>query len=115
VVFCVFFQGVGILLLLLAKTMPLVWIFAVVFGFSMGGQLALEPLIAGHFFGLRAFGSIFGTFAMAGAMGTAFGPIIAGKIYDSQGDYHWAFLGSIAACMIACIIFLTLKRPLYSD
>jgi sugar phosphate permease len=109
--FCFALQAFGIIILLFAKSMAVVWIFAVVFGFAMGGQLALQPIIAGYFFGLRSFGTIYGIILMAGAMGTATGPIIAAMIYDTAGSYFYAFSGCLAAALLASITVFVIRRP----
>jgi MFS family permease len=109
--FCFALQALGILILLFAKSMTVVWIFAVVFGFSMGGQLALQPIMVGYFFGLRSFGTIYGIVLMAGAVGTATGPILAAMIYNAAGSYFYAFSSCVAAALVASIMVITMRRP----
>lgn len=109
--FCFALQALGILILLFAKSMAMVWVFAVVFGFSMGGQLALQPIIVGYFFGLRSFGTIYGIVLMAGAVGTATGPILAAMIYSAAGSYFYAFSSCVAAALMASLMVITLRRP----
>ena len=55
-------------------------------------------------------GAIYGLIAMAGALGTAIGPIAAGKIYDLSGSYHWAFAGCMGACALAATAFICSRR-----
>ncbi|MFC1895529.1 MFS transporter [Thermodesulfobacteriota bacterium] len=103
-------QGVGILILLYAKSMPLVWVYAVVFGFSMGGQLALAPLLIVEFFGIGSFGTLYGVISLASAIGAAMGPVLGGLAYDLLGSYFNAFLGCVAACVVASVLIFT-ARP----
>ena len=111
VIFCIVFQGIGILFLLFAKSMPLVWVYALVFGFSMGGHMALQPLLVAHFFGLSSYGSIYGIISMIGALGSSLGPVTAGKMYDILGHYQWTFLVCCMACAVACVGLLSARRP----
>jgi MFS family permease len=110
-VFCFTLQALGIILLLFAKSMAMVWIFVVVFGFAMGGQLCLQPLIVGHFFGLRSFGTIYGVILMAGAIGTATGPILAALAYAAAGSYYGAFAGCVATSLLASALISASRRP----
>ena len=43
--------------------------------------------LAAKYFGLRNFGALFGVLVMALSLGTAFGPLAAGAIFDHYGDY----------------------------
>ena len=108
---CFTLQAFGTLLLLFTQSMIMVWVFVFVFGFSMGGQIALQPLVVGQFFGLASFGTIYGIIAMAGAIGSATGPVIAGLAYDSSGSYNWVFLGCVVASLMAVVsIFLSRRQ-----
>ncbi len=111
-VFCFALQGLGIVLLLFAQSMAMVWLFVIVFGFSMGGQLCLQPLLVGHFFGLQSFGTIYGVVLMAGAIGTATGPILAALAYDVAGNYFFAFACCVAATLLASGLVLASRHPL---
>ena len=111
-VFCFALQAFGIIPLIFAKSMIMVWIFVMVFGFSMGGQLALQPLLVAYFFGLRAFGTIYGIVLMAGAVGTASGPVLAAMIYDAAGSYQYAFMSCFAAALLASVLVLSSRRPM---
>ncbi len=102
-IICAVMQGVGILILLFAHAMPLVWVYAVFFGFCMGGHLALQPLMVGHFFGIGSFGTIYGIVGMAGAFGSAAGPVLAGMAFDLFGTYQGIFTGCIGLSFMAAI------------
>jgi MFS family permease len=84
---------------------------AAVFGFSYGGVTTLFPALVGDFFGRIAVGAIVGfIFAMAGSP-AAFGPFIAGYIYDATGSYHAAFVLSASANLAALALLFALKKP----
>ncbi|MGO9266771.1 MAG: MFS transporter [Candidatus Binataceae bacterium] len=84
---------------------------AAVFGFSYGGVTALFPALVGDFFGRLAVGAIVGfIFAVAGSP-AAFGPLIAGYLYDATKSYAVAFELSAALNLAALLLLFFLKRP----
>ena len=67
--------------------------------------------LAGDMFGMRSLGRIMGWLGVAWFFGAAIGPLIGGIIYDTYGNYLFAFLIS-AICMLAVILLLAiLARP----
>jgi len=84
---------------------------AAVFGFSYGGVTALFPALVGDFFGRLAVGAIVGfIFAVAGSP-AAFGPLIAGYLYDATKSYGAAFELSAALNLAALLLLFFLKKP----
>lgn len=108
---CCAMQALGILVLLFTWSVEMVWLFAIVFGFSMGGQMALQPLIVRYFFGFRSFGIMYGIALMASTIGEASGPVLAAMIYDTFGSYHWAFLSCLVAALVASFLIFIARRP----
>ena len=91
--------------------LSLLYLSAGVFGFSYGGVTALFPALVGDFFGRVAVGAIVGfIFAMAGSP-AAFGPLIAGYIYDATHSYHAAFELSAVLNVAALLLIFLLKKP----
>lgn len=84
---------------------------AAVFGVSYGGATTLFPAIVGDFFGRLAVGAIVGfIFALAGST-AAFGPLVAGYIYDATGQYSAAFVLSAVLNLAGLVLLLFLKKP----
>ncbi|MBN1664064.1 MAG: MFS transporter [Deltaproteobacteria bacterium] len=110
-VFCFALQAFGILILLFAESMTLIWVFVIIFGFAMGGQYALQPLVSVYFFGLRSFATIYGVVYMSSSIGSAAGPLAAAFLYDKTGSYRYAFAACVAAALLASIIMLSIKKP----
>ena len=108
-------QALGILILVFTQTMTHVWIFVIVFGFAMGGQIALQALVVGEFFGLASYGTILGVISLISATGTALGPFIAGLLYTLFNTYFWTFLGCVLASLLALISILTSKHPMKNE
>jgi MFS family permease len=82
---------------------------AFAFGFAYGGTSALFPAIVGDLFGRASAGSIVGcVFMLAGSM-AAWGPLVAGAVYDATGSYTMAFRLAAAANLIAAAIVAAIR------
>lgn len=98
-------QAVSFVLFAVAGGLGMLWIAALVFGFSYGGGVTLLPPLCADLFGRAHVASVVGTiFAMAGAP-AAVGPFVAGWLYDSTGGYEAAFV--ISAGLNAVALALT--------
>ena len=94
----------------LVHGLPSLYLVALGFGFSYGAVSTLFPAIVGDFFGRKQAGSLVGfLFALAGSM-AAWGPLVAGAIYDATGAYTRAFLLSAASNGVA-LVLLAFARP----
>jgi len=83
---------------------------ASLFGFSYG-VTAIFPALIGDFFGRSEVGAIVGFItALAGAP-AAFGPLLAGYIYDVSHSYTAAFELSAALNIAALLLLFLLKQP----
>jgi MFS family permease len=108
---CFLLQALAFLGFTMSTGLSLLYPAAAIFGFSYGGVTALFPAIIGDFFGRTAVGAIVGfIFALAGSP-AAFGPLIAGYVYNVTGSYHIAFLLSAALNAAALLLLFLLKKP----
>ena len=106
----------AIFYLTLALAIPLLFLhhhvravqaFAILFGFAMGADYMLIPLVAVDCFGLAALGKILALVIMADSLGQTFGPVMAGRIFDLRHSYDLAWLIITAAGILgAGAIFL---------
>ncbi len=62
------------------------------YGIGVGAPVALVPMLAAESFGLRSFGTLTGLIGIFGMLGTATGPMFAGRIFDVSGGYVPAFI-----------------------
>ncbi len=87
------------------------YVFAVIFGFGMGADYMMIPLITAECFGLRSLGRIMGVIITTDSLGQAFAPVIVGHIYDVSKSYDWAFalLTAMAGCGALAIALV--KKP----
>lgn len=103
--------------LILALAIPLLffasypiaaWTFALVFGFAMGADYMLIPLVTAECFGLTTLGKLLAIIIMANSLGQWLGPWMAGVIFDATHSYNvaWAIVtvgGVLGAYLIYSI------------
>jgi len=92
----------------------LICLFALIFGFSIGGFSTLESVLVAQFFGLQAHGAIFGMVFLCDSAGSTFGPVFGGLIYEFFGNYDLCFqIGLLLAGinMLLILILLLFHRP----
>lgn len=111
ILICYGIQALAIFLLLLTQTPLMVWVYAALFGFGMGGIVVLIPLVVSHYWGLHSYGVILGVLWVANAMGGALGTYSSGLIYDIMGHYQWALYLFAAAYLMGIGAFLMAGKP----
>jgi len=88
--------------------------FAIVFGFAMGADYMLIPLVAADRFGLSALGKILALVIMADSLGQSFGPVMAGRIFDLRHSYDLAWIiVTVAGVFGALAVFLIAPNDNY--
>ncbi|MDB5430852.1 MAG: hypothetical protein JWP35_1968 [Caulobacter sp.] len=68
---------------------------AIVVGLSVGGEVDIISYLSARYFGLRAYGTIFGTMVGLLSLGVGMGPFLAGVVFDRTGGYGpalWALI-----------------------
>jgi MFS family permease len=104
-------MGCGLLVLMSAKTMGLVWLFLFLFGIGFGGNIPLMPAIRAEYFGRMALGKIQGFMNPVMMIAGATGPIVAGHVFDTTGSYRPAFLViGLLTFLAAVVIFFARPR-----
>lgn len=85
-----FFCGaaVGILLLWSGATGGLAYVAAFLVGMGMGAEGEIMAYLVSRYFGLRAFGEIFGYAMISFTLGGIVGPLLMGVGFDETGSYH---------------------------
>ena len=81
----------SLLLLSMAHQPMAVWIFALIFGFSMGADYMLIPLVTAECFGTASLGKLLALIIMGYSLGQWGAPWIAGRIFDSHHSYELAW------------------------
>jgi MFS family permease len=105
------FMATGMAILLQTRTVEMLFLYAVVFGFGYGCLGPLLPILAADRFGRQNMGSILGflTFFVVG-IGGALGPLVGGLVYDGTGSYRYAWGFNLVLLLIMAAGIATLKR-----
>ncbi len=91
------FLGLSIPLLFVAGRPAAAWGFAMAFGFAMGADYMLIPLVTAECFGLAALGKLLALLIMGYSLGQWFAPWLAGRIFDTTHSYRLAWMIMSAA------------------
>jgi len=111
-VICSVVQAIGLFIFSRATNMSWVWVFVVIYGFSYGFRLPLEPAMRASYFGRKAFGAIYGYINSIAVFGSFGGPYLAGWLFDKTGSYVSSFLVLAGIMIVAAIVILFLKSPI---
>ncbi|MBI4296282.1 MAG: MFS transporter [Chloroflexi bacterium] len=92
-----------------ASSLWMLYLFAAIYGFSHGGFFSLvSPMVAG-LFGTRSQGILLGIVIFIGTMGGAIGPVVAGRLFDINGNYELAFRIIIIVALTSLTLLTSLK------
>jgi len=105
--------GAGLLVLMNARTMGMVYVFIFLFGVGFGGTVPLMPAIRAEYFGRAALGKIQGFMNPVMMFAGAVGPIFSGYVFDSTGSYRISFMvtGLLTFCAAIAVFFARPSRP----
>lgn len=92
---------------------------AIVVGLSVGGDADVISYLCTRYFGLRSFGTLFGTLVGIISLGTGTGPFLAGIAFDATGHYTIALFAMIPLLCLSAALIATMgsypsfdaKRP----
>lgn len=112
-VICYTLVGLGVLVLMAARTMAMTYLFVALFGIGFGGTIPLDPAIRAEYFGRKAFAKIQGIMSPMLMISGAVGPVLAGHFFDISGSYHFSFFFTalISFAAVACALLLPKKAP----
>ena len=103
--------GASIFLLAWPHSPAVLWTFAVVFGFSMGADYMLIPLVTAECFGTASLGKLLALIIMGYSLGQWGAPWMAGRIFDTRHSYDLAWkLMAIAGVIGAAAIYVVSAR-----
>ncbi len=108
---CILISAAGVAILAMGATGPLVYLAALLLGFSIGAELDLLAYLITKYFGLGSFGMIYGFLFSAFLIGvTTGGPLFAAS-YDMFGSYINILM--IATGLLLVSAFLMIRLPRY--
>ena len=87
------------------------WAYAIAMGLGIGSWLPTMSMLVSGYFGLRHYGSIFGAVTIAYCVGSAVGPLAAGRMYDASGTYDLVFVVFLVLFVVSIATILVTRRP----
>ncbi len=100
---CFITSVAAFLLLLVARELWILYLFAAIFGFGLWSSGAIMAPITAELFGLKSHGTILACTSFASAVGGAVGPVLVGYIFDVTGSYQLGFI----LCLLVTIVGIT--------
>jgi MFS family permease len=113
-VICLVLVSSALLWLQFASELWMLYLFAIVHGFSHGGLYTVISPIVAEYFGLLSHGILFGIVFFIAMVGGATGPVITGYIFDITTSYSLAFWICTASTAVSLGLILSL-RPIRKD
>ena len=104
-------QSVGLVVLVFAQNIEMVFVFAVLLGAGFGARTPVVVAIRGAYFGRKAFGTITGISMVPVSILLLIAPVFAGYMRDITGSYDISFLTIAAVSFFGSILFLMLGEP----
>src|SRR5437016_5690258 len=98
--FFYFLMGASVLLLGMSRQPAVAWTFAFIFGFSMGADYMLVPLVTAESFGTAALGKLLALIIMGYSLGQWGLPWIVGRLFDARHTYNLAWKITALAGML---------------
>ena len=99
---------IGLLIVHSAHDTPLLLAGALMMGMGLGGEVGQNAYLVSRYFGLKAFGGIYGLTFAASNLGIGVGLIVMGLVHDLTGGYDAAryVFGATMAVSVLCIALL---------
>lgn len=104
-------QAIGFTTFLLNQTVPMIYVWFVLYGLGMGASFILFVTLVARYFGRKAFGSIEGSKMLFMAPVGIIAPIYAGWVYDTTGGYISAFVVFTVALVISFVLASVARPP----
>ena len=100
----------GVVLMMLSKAIWPCYVFAITMGLGSGAESDVLGYLTSRYFGLRAFGRVYGMVFAGFMFGTALAPYFFGAIFDRTGNYQAALGVSAVLILVLCLVLALLPR-----
>lgn len=107
---CFTIMFLSLLITISTQEILLLYLFAVMFGLAYGGNACSQSPLTAEMFGLKSHGAIMGALNIGFTFGATMGPLVAGFLFDINGNYNTAFLVTGSISLMGCFIAVILKR-----
>jgi MFS family permease len=94
--------GLGVFLLWTDTAGAIALAAAMLVGLGLGAEVDIIAFLVGRYFGLLAFGEIYGYVFAAFVLGAGIGPLLMGGGFDAAGSYRWVLGAFVLITLVAC-------------
>ncbi len=101
-------QTFPVLILLVAQDTWTFYLFAIIFGMGLGGEMSAFPIINRQYYGNAPTGTAYGWQNLGGGLGMALGPVLGGLIWTMTDDYMGAVILSFVLSLAGVVSILAL-------
>jgi MFS family permease len=105
---CFCMQTFPVLLLFFAQDAWTFFLFAILFGIGVGGEVPIFPVINRQYYGQAPMGTLYGWQNIGNGVGMALGPVLGGLIWTQTGDYTGVLVLSFGASLTGVLSILIL-------
>ena len=112
---CFALQTFPVLMLLFASDLWMFYLFAVIFGIGIGGEMTAFPIINRQYYGNAPMGTTYGWQLLGGGMGMALGLVLGGFLWTYTGNYSgavWLSFGLSAVGVVSIVALPTTSHHL---
>ena len=102
-------RTLGLIVFIYARTIPMIMMFALLFGVGYGITIPAQTSLRANYFGRKAYATITGYITFFMAITNVAYPVFAAWIYDTTGSYTQAFW-AVTALQAFAIVFMYLGR-----
>src|SRR6266850_3983728 len=101
--------GASVFLLAWPNSSAVLWTFAIIFGFSMGADYMLIPLVTAECLGTASLGKLLALIIMGYSLGQWGAPWMAGRIFDARHSYDLAWKALAIAGVVGAAAIYTVS------
>jgi len=101
----------SVMLLFVGRAPGLLPVYLTIHGFTVAAENVVLPLVIVECFGVRHLARIYGVIMFMLLPGGTFGPVFAGSVFDTVGDYRIAFT-TFALLNVVAVVALLFLQPL---
>jgi MFS family permease len=103
--------AMSLIILLSSNTVPYVFLFAIAYGVTLGGDIVVRELVWANYYGRTFLGTIRGVIMPANLISMAGGPLFAAWLRDITGDYQVPYTVFLFASIVGTVFIFMAKPP----
>jgi MFS family permease len=103
--------ALSLIILLNSNSVALVFLYAVMYGVTLGGDMVLKELVWANYFGRTFLGTIRGVIMPANLISVAGGPLFAAWLRDTTGSYQLPYTIFFFAALTGTLVIFLAKPP----